>query len=460
MQYPVNSYPPTYFTAGIPHQITPQFAQMYQFPPDPTPTFSYRCNFLEQLQGLYELESDEGADRIHVLMPTFENWDLRNQGCTIVRRVCSDGEALSDQMILEEPERFILCSIEQEVIAWMVKGKDMKNGITWTSAENARDFFWKRSGDVTFEFVSATKFNRPMCQIQQEAANMSMSNSMNSSPENSLYDQYNQKLIVEEYSSCSTESFSNYEEGGMSPLEINQEQNLFDLIRTYCAGRPNLLKNVVYWGLLKDQEPENPIWMSPDVVQKLGSGRIWLCCMLKDTTTTSRTSKRHNRGQDALDNLKGAYQEMVEGSGVYFQPNPVASQPAKQHRLRKEQGFWIIEDRDADSQWKLRAQEQAGRSYWVDLNNVNKPLRVKIIPLVKILGRMADHLFDGEIEKQLDFLYLDCNQKKLNTKLKKRNLKHSIQNLKAKLEKQKCLSFAVRVLNVADTIAKEYGIHT
>ena len=72
---------------------------------------------------------------------------------------------------------------------------------------------------------------------------------------------------------------------------------------------------------------------------------------------------------------------------------------------------------------------------------------------------MADYIFDGAVEKQLEFLFQDCNQKKLNTKLKKRNLKHNIQNLKVKLEKQHCLSFAVRVVNVADAIAKEHGIH-
>jgi len=451
MQFPMSSYQPTYFTPGIP-QMPPQFAPMFHLPHDPTSTFSYRCNFLEQLQGLYGLESDEGADRIHVLMPTFENWNLRNQGCTIVRRVCSDGEALSDQMILEEPERFILCSIEQKVIASMVKGKDMKNGITWTTTDKASEFFWKRTGEVTFKFVAANKFNRSMSQVQQEIANMSMSTSMNSSPENSLHKQRNHKLIHDEYSSCSSESSCNDE----FTLEIKQEQNLFNLIKTYCAGRPNLLKQVVCWGLLKDQEPETPIYMSPEMVQKLGSGRIWFCCKFKDTAPTS--SGRNYYLQDALDNLKGAYQETVKGTGIYLQPNPGHIQPGKQHRLRKERGFWIIEEREPGSQWIPRAEEQAGR-YWVDIANSRKPFRVKIIPLVNILERMADQIFDWDVQKQLNFLYRDCNQTKLNTKLKKRNLKHNIQNLKSKLEKQNSLSFAVRVVKVADTIAKEYGIY-
>jgi len=124
-----------------------------------------------------------------------------------------------------------------------------------------------------------------------------------------------------------------------------------------------------------------------------------------------------------------------------------------------ENNFWLIEEYDSESQtWKLRAQEMPRRN-WLDMRNFRKPLRVKLIPLTKILARMSEDIFDTDVEKQLDFLFDDCNQKKLNTKVKKRNLKHSIQNLQAKLEKQHCLSFALRVVDVADAIARERGIH-
>jgi len=322
-------------------------------------------------------------------------------------------------------------------------------------------FFWKRSDQVTFKFVSAPHFNRPVTQIQQDAATMSLSTSMNSSPEAIRYHRYDEKFNLDMPSSCSTDSFSNYDETGMTPTQIMQEQHLFHLIESYCTGRPNLLKKVLSWGLSKQQKLNlstkmNP--MNPEMITELGTGRLWLCCMLNDTTPVSSVPGKNRRRQDTLDNLKGAYQEIVKGSEIYFQPNPGANQPGVQHRLRKEQGLWIVEECDPDFEWKLRAKQQPGK-HWVDVKNAHRALRVEIIPLAKILMRMAEYMVDGEIEKQLRFLFIDCNQKKLNTKLKKRNLRHNIQTLKAKLEKQNCLRFAVRVVNVADAIAREYGIH-
>jgi len=92
---------------------------------------------------------------------------------------------------------------------------------------------------------------------------------------------------------------------------------------------------------------------------------------------------------------------------------------------------------------------------------------MKLVMLETILDRLGGDYQDGNIEKQMEFLFLSCNQKKLHTKLKQRNLKHNIANLKVKLEKQHCLSFAVRIANIADSIvnphvfdAKEYGVHT
>jgi hypothetical protein len=247
------------------------------------------------------------------------------------------------------------------------------------------------------------------------------------------------------------------EEGRMTPSDVQLEQHMFDMIKMWCSGRPNLVKKLVHWGLSKDPEPGIPIKISPQKIKKLASGRLWVSCML-DKPPSERLSGEISSEQDALDNLKGAYQEIEMGSEIYLQPRPELNQPGMQHRLRKEGNFWVIEERDQETQtWGLRVKEQFGR--WLDLRYVYQPVRIKVIPLNKILERMTDHIFDGGVEKQLDFLFRECNQKKLNTKLRKRNLEHNIQNIKLKLKKQHCLSFAVRVAKVADMIAKEHGIY-
>lgn len=251
--------------------------------------------------------------------------------------------------------------------------------------------------------------------------------------------------------------YNEYHEGKMTSRDSTNEQYMFDTIKKWCTGRPNLVKKLVHWGLSKDREPGIPIKISPEIIRKLGKGRFWVSCMLSKSPATGSSGEISSE-QDALDNLKGAYQELEPGSGIYFQPSPEVNQPGLQHRLKKVGGFWVIEERDPKTQcWTPRMHEQSGR--WIDLRYICQPVRLKVIPLVKILERMTDNIFDAGVEKQLNFLFQECNQKKLNTKLRKRNLVHNIQNIKVKLEKQHCLSFAVRVAKVADAIAKEHGIY-
>jgi hypothetical protein len=74
--------------------------------------------------------------------------------------------------------------------------------------------------------------------------------------------------------------------------------------------------------------------------------------------------------------------------------------------------------------------------------------------MLDILKRMkGDWLEYPEMKKRIEFLFNSCNQKKLNTKLKPRSLKHHIVNLRLKLEKQYSLSFAVLVAKIAESIA-------
>jgi len=161
--------------------------------------------------------------------------------------------------------------------------------------------------------------------------------------------------------------------------------------------------------------------------------------------------------QDALNGMKGAYQEIVKGSGVFIQPKPKTTEPGVQHRLRKEKNIWVIEECNPNTKdWIMRAVE-SGRT-WRDFRNPHKFLVVRIIPFADILWNMGDYIFYGSVEKQVDFLFEVCNQKKLNTKIGRRNFKSYIQNLKTRLGKHESLKFALQVLNAAEAIAKEDGI--
>jgi len=105
--------------------------------------------------------------------------------------------------------------------------------------------------------------------------------------------------------------------------------------------------------------------------------------------------------------------------------------------------------------WVPCIQELQNRQ-WVHSRSRLKLFNIYIIPLLDILNRMkGDWLEYEEMEKRIEFLFNSCNQKKLNTRLKPRSLRHHIVNLKVKLEKQYALSFAVGVANIADSIALE-----
>jgi len=131
--------------------------------------------------------------------------------------------------------------------------------------------------------------------------------------------------------------------------------------------------------------------------------------------------------------------------------------------MKDSKGYWKIEERqtivgeEKTERWIICAQEIPG-GLWVDLKNDRKVFQVKIVAMVTILQRLMNWvrtLESVEVQSYVEFLFKTCNQKKLISKLKRRNLKHNISNLRVKLEKQHALSFAVRVANTADAIAKE-----
>merc|ERR1719461_901479 len=189
-------------------------------------------------------------------------------------------------MILEETNRFILASIDQEVQAQMVKGVDMKNGLTWTKIDGS-NMFWSRVGHVTFNFVLPDTLNRNQVgsfpRLERTFSNTSMSsvtsNFSQSSPEyvpqvaQPQAHPYPQQVIPrgsltqqqllptlrlansfsQHSEASSTDSFPSYDQCGRhrepTALEDQQEMMLLEQIKRLCQNRPRLVKRVVHWGL-------------------------------------------------------------------------------------------------------------------------------------------------------------------------------------------------------------------
>merc|ERR1719320_752955 len=216
------------------------------------------------------------------------------------------------------------------------------------------------------------------------------------------------------------------------------DNELFYTLQAYCKD-PVVLQKVLRWGI--SCAPNRKV--AEKEIKELGSGRLWVNARL------SPSFREHARKwQGILDDLKGAYQAVTPG--VYLQPAPKQNEPGIQHRLRRNNdGCWVIEGfYFAQGIWRACTQELCN-GQWVDLTSGLKLYKIQIVPM------KDDWSEYEEIAKRIHFLFNSCNQKKLNTKLKPRSLKHHIVNLRVKLEKQYALSFAVRVANIADSIALE-----
>jgi len=433
----------------------------------------YNCNFVGQLQGSYEIESPAGCDQVCVIVPDLAD---DTEQYAIVRRVCSDGEALPDQFIYQEPARFTLCSVDGKIEAVMMKGSNMKHSVKWQKVEDGGFTVWRRKGEVTFNLVHVESLSRRNSIIS--TASSGVSNVVDSPiigadgiamrirPE-LLQQQLMQdrRPVLVNTSSCGSYASNDSFPGNQSVQHYganthnvqniaqmdHKQEALFELIKAHCVGNPSLLKKVVHWGMRN--APARRV--TREDASNLSVGRIWVTA----NASVAQGGEIEESLQESLDEIKGAYREVRQG--VYKQPEPQASEPGIQHRLLKDiRGLWKIDEHDIETgRWLPCAQEQPdGR--WVDLKNDGKVIRVQIVPMIKILETLGEGLVTGnqDVEKSMEFLFTSCNQKKLNSKLKGRNLKHNIANLKVKLEKQYALSFAVQVANTADAIAQELGV--
>jgi len=225
-----------------------------------------------------------------------------------------------------------------------------------------------------------------------------------------------------------------------------QDNCVFEFIKTRCLCDPLLMEKVIKWGTSQTQTNQT----FPEDTVKLSQGRLWI---------TVRWEKFGNEMeekslQDALDNFKGAYQKTEPG--VYNQPKAIGCNEMKQHRLTRDSvGLWVIHKYErAVGSWSAVAKELPdGR--WVDCK-YNILIQVVLIPMNMILERLRNEACSyQDLAKKVEFLFTTCDRSKLNGKLKSRNLKHNITNLKLKLEKQYALSFAVNVANTAEEMTND-----
>jgi len=440
----------------------------------PSPTLNddmvYSCNFLGQLQGNYEIETPSGQDQVSVIVPTISESELQY---AIVRRVCSDGEALPDRFIYQEPDRFTLCCVNGNVDAELKRGCNMKHTVKWEDTHNGSQIVWRRKGEVTFNLVSVESLtsSRRNSFSSVATASTALSSCVNSPliGPNSMPMQIRPELLQQtafshqsrptlmSTPSCgsyvSNESFQpNLTNHPVSDEVDNQEKAMFELIKAHCIGNSSLLKRMVHWAMRNKSMRR----VSSDDINNLSEGRLWVTAHSLDHVEGAEIDERL---QESLDNIKGAYMEVR--AGVYKQPEPQVNEPGVQHRLIKGTGgCWKIQGHDVDSgKWVICAKELPdGR--WVDMKNNSRVIRVQLIPMNKILQKLGEEFAseNQEVEKSMEFLFTSCNQKKLNSKLKGRNLKHNISNLKVKLEKQYALRFAVQVATTADSIAQQLDV--
>jgi len=424
-------------------------------------TDPYSCNFIEQLEGSYETESPD-VKGVQVEL-------VDGQRYANVRRYDERGEHVVTQLIYEDEKRFRLCSLEGFVLAIMMKGKDMRNSVTWYTNDGSK-VVWDRTGDVTFKLVTMTpEQSRRNSLVSNFSGTSQMSYSQvdpsevipdvrmrirpelrtqkEPSLEKEQTDREPRRLSSKQHTNViSSESPSSEDKSSSASDKTLTEDELFDQLKRYCVKFPSLLQEVIQWGITRT--PNRRVGAKD--ISDYASGKIWVRAALMDPPRGCTES-----WQEVLNEFKGAYQE--DEPGVFMQPPSQPNEPGKQHRIRRNNmGFWMIEEHDVNENAWYPCTQEVPYGHWVDLKDSRRRYNIQLMPMVSILNRMQDQCTDhDEMEKSMDFLFNSCNQKKLNTRLKARNLKHNISNLRLKLEKQYALSFAVRVAEIADAIALE-----
>jgi len=404
----------------------------------------YCCYYLEQLQGSYEVDGMEKADFIVLL----SSKDDQQYG--IVQRSSPSLENVPDEFIYEEDSRFTLCSQTGRVKAVMLKGISMKHHVTWYATDGTQ-IVWRRKGKVSFNLVQSTPNTSRRNSIVSSCSGISSVGSSVGSVEFTAQctrpevQQFSSRNDAEPMMSSAVESNTSVDKSDSQGEETLSEEELLSIFQSHLTKYPSLLSRVVNWGI--SRIPNRRVGFRE--ISELANGRLWI------TGSVMQSDKDVKKWNEVLDELKGAYQEVIPG--VFLQTPPQENEPGVQHRLRRSGlGLWQIEEYDVEQDIWVMCTQELPYGYWIDSKDSRKMYRIQIVPMVDILSRMKDELTDiEETEKSMDFLFNSCNHKKLNTKLKARNLRHNIANLKVKLEKQHMLCFGVSVADIADEIALE-----
>jgi len=459
----VSCMPPMFLSESMPGATrnSSQFVNADFGSSNVSSTDPYSCHFLAQLEGSYETGLTD-TQRVQVELVDGEQY-------ANVRRKDDRGELVLTQLIHEDEKRFRLCSLEGFVLAIMIKGKDMRSSVTWYSNDGSQ-MVWHRTQDVTFKLVTITPDQSRRNSLASNLSGTSQMSCSQASPSELVSDvrmrirpelrrqeepSHEKELTVGEPPKLSSEQLDNMSSGqsplseGKSPTASERkltDDELFDQLKRCCVKCPSLLEKIVHWGITRTPNRR----VGSNDIAGFATGRIWVRASLIEPPRGSTES-----WQEVLNEFKGAYQEAQPD--VFMQPPSQPNEPGRRHRIRRNNmGFWVIEEQNVDANvWEPCAQELP-YGHWVDLKDNRRRYKIQLVPMLSILNRMQEHWTDHEeMERSIDFLFNSCNQKKLNTRLKARNLKHNISNLRLKLEKQYALSFAVRVAEIADSIALE-----
>jgi len=412
---------------------------------------SVPLNSVWQLHGNFKIANSD----LNVAI-THEKTELEGRACNVVHRLRDDGETLPDQFLYEEDKQFTLCSTDGYK-ATILKGSNVKDCVTWVTKDGGNKVVWERSTDETCQsspLSSATphKYTPGLdtsgsCSLPFNSTSRGSSESCRSPSSNDMNRELNAQSARPGLFDANQRQFNNsrkdYRSSDASKISP-QDHALFELIKAQCNSNCWLKEKIVEWGISHGSKSSR---ITKENAKKLSHGRLWITIR-----TTQSDDEDDESLQDTLDDLKGAYQQCEPG--VYKQPAPQGSERGAQHRLlRSTVGLWLIEKYNFEEKaWSVRAREEPdGR--WIDLKN-KRVIHVCLVPLLNVLEKLREGgTAFQDVEKHLDFLFNSCNQKKLNGKLRTRNLNHNIANLKAKLEKQYALSFSVIVARTAGSIA-------